>query len=302
MEKYFDKVSKDHYAGKKLVDAHPENAFQNGVTPELKEKAKSHCEMFKKYNDEDKPVSECPPVYDSKWRFFWYIGERDPNSEKDMLMFPNVIPEGFPKWEKIMNTWGTKMLDSTHVASKMAAVGFSLPENTFFDKMKYAGHLLAPTGSDLNKFKIGEVFAGVHYDLNFLTIHGKSNYGGLYVWLRNGQKKKVRIPDGCLLIQAGIQLEYLTGGACLAGFHEVVYTPEVYSQIEKIKLENQKRKEEDKVIPWRISSTMFTQINQNLILEPVGKYKNESTLQKYPPVLTRDQVAAELKAISLMAE
>ena len=28
MEKYYEKVSKDHYQGKKLVDAHPENFFQ----------------------------------------------------------------------------------------------------------------------------------------------------------------------------------------------------------------------------------------------------------------------------------
>jgi hypothetical protein len=56
--------------------------------------------------------------------------------------------------------------------------------------MKNAGLLLAPTGSDLARFDENTVFSGVHYDLNFLTIHGKSNYGGLYIWLRNGQKKE----------------------------------------------------------------------------------------------------------------
>ena len=30
------------------------------------------------------------------------------------------------------------------------------------------------------------------------------------------------IPNGCLLVQAGKQIEYLTGGHVLAGFHEVV--------------------------------------------------------------------------------
>jgi hypothetical protein len=45
---------------------------------------------------------------------------------------------------------------------------------------------LAPTGSDLNKFEVGTVFAGFHYDLNFLTIHGKSRYPGLFAWLQNG--------------------------------------------------------------------------------------------------------------------
>lgn len=247
-------------------------------------------------------MSECPPVFDAKWRFFWYIGDRDKELDKDMLVYPNVYPNGFPQWEKVMNTWGYKMLNATETSAKMAAVGFGLPEDTFYEKMRYGGHLLAPTGSDLSKFKTDTIFAGVHYDLNFLTIHGKSNYGGLYIWLRNGQKKKVRIPDGCLLIQAGIQLEYLTGGKCLAGFHEVVYTQEVRDKIKKIIKDNESKKDEDKTIPWRISSTMFTQIRQNVLLEPLAQYKNSESMKKYPPILTRDQVAEELKAISLMTE
>jgi hypothetical protein len=216
-------------------------------------------------------------------------------------MYPNVYPKDFPQWEKVMNNWGYKMLEATEVVSKMAAIGFGLEENTFYERMKYGGHLLAPTASDLSKFGQNTLFAGVHYDLNFLTIHGKSNFGGLYIWLRNGQKKKVTIPDGCLLLQAGIQLEHLTGGECLAGYHEVVYTKEVHELVQKLKKENELIKnEEDKRILWRISSTLFSQIRQNVILEPLGKYKNENSLKKYPPILTRDQVANELKAISLM--
>jgi len=222
--------------------------------------------------------------------------------DKEMLMYPNVIPKDFPQWENVMNTWGYKMHGATNTAAKMIALGLGLEENTFYDRMKNAGHLLAPTGSDLARFNIGTVFAGVHYDLNFLTIHGKSNYGGLYVWLRNGQKKKVRIPDGCLLIQAGIQLEYLTGGECQAGYHEVIYTKEVHDNVEKIKKDNLTKKPEDQKILWRISSTLFSQIRQNTILEPLGKFRTADSLKKYPPILTRDQVAAELKAISLMTQ
>lgn len=63
--------------------------------------------------------------------------------------------------------------------------------------------------------------AGFHYDLNFLTLHGKSRYPGLFVWLRDGSRVEVRVPSGCLLVQAGKQLEWLTGGAVKAGVHEV---------------------------------------------------------------------------------
>lgn len=45
--------------------------------------------------------------------------------------------------------------------------------------------MLAPTASDLQRYKKGTIFAGLHYDFNFLTIHGKSRYPGLYCWTRN---------------------------------------------------------------------------------------------------------------------
>jgi isopenicillin N synthase-like dioxygenase len=86
-------------------------------------------------------------------------------------------------------------------------------------------HLLAPTASDLVKYgKKDTILAGFHTDLNFLTIHGRSRYPGLHIWARNtGKRIPVRIPSGNnLLVQAGKQLEHLTGGLIKAGYHEVV--------------------------------------------------------------------------------
>jgi isopenicillin N synthase-like dioxygenase len=68
-------------------------------------------------------------------------------------------------------------------------------------------HLLGPTGSDLVKYgQEGTILAGYHYDLNFLTIHGKSNFPGLNLWLSNGKKIEVKVPMGCLLVQTGKQV------------------------------------------------------------------------------------------------
>lgn len=68
-------------------------------------------------------------------------------------------------------------------------------------------HLLSPTGGDLGSHgKEGTVFAGYHYDLNFLTIHYRSKFPGLNIWLRNGKKVEVKVPEGCLLIQSGKQV------------------------------------------------------------------------------------------------
>jgi len=86
-------------------------------------------------------------------------------------------------------------------------------------------HLLAPTASDLVKYgKKDTILAGFHSDLNFLTIHGRSRYPGLNIWARNtGKRIPVKIPKGTnLLVQAGKQLEHITGGLIKAGFHEVV--------------------------------------------------------------------------------
>ena len=123
-----------------------------------------------------------------------------------------------------MDSWGNHMINACTTAAQMVAVGMGLPENTFSDRMDKGHHLLAPTASDLMKYDVGTAFAGFHYDLNFITIHGKSRYPGLFLWTREWKKMAVKIPDGCLLMQAGIMLEWITGGYIVAGFHEVMYT------------------------------------------------------------------------------
>lgn len=49
------------------------------------------------------------------------------------------------------------------------------------------------------------------------------------------QKIAVKIPAGCLLLQAGSMFEHITGGYVLAGFHEVVYTEATKEAMEKAK-------------------------------------------------------------------
>ena len=81
-------------------------------------------------------------------------------------------------------------------------------------------------GVDLGRHgQAGSVYAGYHYDLNFLTVHGRSRFPGLAVWLRDGTRLPVSIPPGCLLIQAGKELEWLTAGSVRAGMHEARAPP-----------------------------------------------------------------------------
>jgi len=87
----------------------------------------------------------------------------------------------------------------------------------------------------------------------------------------------VKVPDGCLLVQAGMQAEYATGGHVLAGFHEVVVQPKTIEAIEAAK------KSEKSL--WRISSTCFTHFASDRTLQPLGKFAGVAgAADKYPPI------------------
>lgn len=266
MENYFEQVAEKFRSGEQVPDAKPEYFFQVGVTPEKIERARNHFERVKHLPEEDKPQSPFPPTEDMKWRFMWKIGKRPEGSQDD---FPQVMPEGLnsTEWEGKMNSWGGRLLDAGVVAAEMAAIGMGLKEDTFTKRMQGGAHLLAPTGSDLVRNDVGTTLAGFHYDIAFLTIHGKSRYPGLYVWLRNWKKVAVKIPKGCLLLQAGSTFEHITGGYVLAGYHEVIYTDETKRAMERAK-------EEAGRVLWRVSSTLFSHMRYDTDISPLPELRH----------------------------
>lgn len=101
--------------------------------------------------------------------------------------------------------------------------------------------------------------------MNFLTIHGRSRYPGLNIWARNtGKRIPVKIPPGnYLLVQAGKQLEHITGGLIKAGYHEVVVNQQTLGAIERRKVSFPSR-------PLiRISSTFFWHLSSDYDLVPI---------------------------------
>ncbi len=74
MEKYFSATGQKFYKGEPLQDEKKEIHHQRGVTPANVEKPINHCAKFAHVDEDNKPVSECPPKYDAKWRFFWRMG------------------------------------------------------------------------------------------------------------------------------------------------------------------------------------------------------------------------------------
>jgi isopenicillin N synthase-like dioxygenase len=292
MEQYYEQPK-----NVKLEDIRPEVFYQVGATPDGVEQARDHCARVKLLDDADRPLTMCPPEADPKWRFFWRMGEKPPKTEFASLNMPQVIPKSFPNWGKVMDRWGSLVLDSVLTVASMAAIGFGLPVDSFTSLMRYGPHLLAPTGADLaheTYGKLGTVFANYHYDLNFMTIHGRSRFPGLYIWTRDGKKLIVKVPEGCLLIQAGKQFEILTGGTVLAGFHEVVVNQATVDAVTKAK--------KDGKSVWRVSSTLFSHIASDQTLQPLGKFATKESIESFPPVKAGTQVQNELSMIKLRAE
>jgi isopenicillin N synthase-like dioxygenase len=230
---------------------------------------------------------------DNKMRFFWRIGNAPPHTDFPQLHADPVVPHNFPEWKTIMDNWGALLLATGITIAEMCARGLGLPVDTFTSLMKYGPHLLAPTGSDFIRFgQLGTILAGFHSDINFLTIHGRARFPGLFVWTRDGKRFAVKVEHGCLLLQAGKQFEWLTGGQVLAGFHEVVVSEQTIQAINEASKAGRSL--------WRVSSTMFTHIASDHILQPLEPFVNFETVKIYPPVKAGTQLLAEVAAVNIV--
>lgn len=290
MEKYFESPPEF-----KRLQERPNLHYQVGVTPEGVEVPRSLVDeqiqdKLRALPQDSQPV--IPKGPDPKWRYMWRVGPRPSNTRFQELNSEPVIPQGFPQWQDTMDSWGYKMISAIEAVAEMAAIGFGLPKDAFTSLMNQGPHLLAPTGSDLKRYgKEGTVFAGYHYDLNFLTIHGRSRFPGLNIWLSNGQKVEVKVPVGCLLIQTGKQIEWLTAGECTAGMHEVVVTKRTTDAVKLASEQNRSL--------WRVSSTLFGHIASDAVLKPLGHFSESPLASKYPPMCAGEFVEQELAVINL---
>ena len=279
MESYFNQKE-----SVKMNDARPNMNYQIGYTPAKQEisrgiKSEKCAKYISNLTEENKCALPKKNQPDLKSRFFWRIGSRPENTQfPDLNGKKQVIPKGIPDFEETMNKWGNSLMETLRSVIILLGIGLKyelrLPKNDeeiaqeFLDLIKDAPHLLAPTGSCLRNAKRGDILAGIHADMNFLTIHGKSNFPGLEIWDKNGKKIRMSIPEDCLLIQAGDQLEICTGGYIKAGYHQVTVTEATEYAIERKRLLHSKEKHLNKPFcPWRVSSTLFCHVASDLRLK-----------------------------------
>ncbi|RYP51170.1 hypothetical protein DL768_003438 [Monosporascus sp. mg162] len=319
-------------------DERPELGFQVGVTLENTEKPKCAADgacldVIRRLAPEERPLDISAHEPDPKCRFFWRMADGVPPYETQFpaLNAENVIPADPAirgRWTPVMEKWGRSMKSAVSGLAEMAAIGLGLSASTFTDAGRYGPHLLAPTASDLVKYgKKDTILAGFHTDLNFLTIHD--------IWARNtGKKIPVKIPEGnYLLVQAGKQLEHLTGGLIKAGCTYITHAPldfpdalsnnypligadheVVVNQQTLDVIERRKRALPDRPLV-RISSTFFWHLSSDFDLAPIpalaeqaralraeqfnlGRDEGEEVV--YEPMKVGQQVQNELKHIALM--
>jgi len=295
MESYFESRSQKYYNGdQNLDDFYPEYNFQTGACPDELLIMQDYKQVMSQYGDNHKPMTTSPPKPDSKWRFLWRVGERIDNPQHFSVDPPVHIPPDYPQWKDTMDKVGDLLLGGVYTVSEMLALGLGLERNVFTKMLDGGPQVLAPNGSDLSRYQPGTSLSAFHYDLNFLTIHGKNRYPGLYIWLRNGEKRKVSVPEGHVLLQVGKQLEMLTGGYMEAGFREVMSTEESKRQAEEAKKQGRS--------PWRINTTLFASTHPDVILKPLGRFATPEAVAKYPPIRTLEQMEEEFKSLNMTQE
>ncbi|KAJ6755055.1 OXIDOREDUCTASE 2OG-FE II OXYGENASE FAMILY PROTEIN [Salix purpurea] len=263
MERYFERPREF-----KLLQERSHLHYQVGVTPEGVEVPRSLVdeEMQKKLKAMPKEFQPSTPSGpDPKWRYMWRVGPRPSNTRFKELNSEPVIPEGFPEWKDTMDSWGCKMISTIEAVAEMAAIGFR-----FVQVCIYFSYETGTSSACSNR---------------------ESRFPGLNIWLRNGQKIEVKVPSGCLLIQTGKQIEWLTAGECMAGMHEVVVTNRT---IDAIKLASQQNRS-----LWRVSSTLFAHIASDAVLKPLGHFVESPLASKYPPMCSGEFVEQELAVINL---
>ncbi|KAF8527546.1 Clavaminate synthase-like protein [Hysterangium stoloniferum] len=299
-------------------DERPELGYQVGATLENTEKPKcaihEPClDVIARLDPAERPLDISAHNPDPKCRFFWRMSEHPPYE----TAFPginssNIIPEAFhDHWESTLEKWGKSMKEAIEDLAQMTALGLGLDHSAFTDAAKYGPHLLAPTASDLRKYGTKDtILAGFHTDLNFLTIHGRSRYPGLNIWARNtGKRIPVVFPkEGkFLLVQAGKQLEHITGGLIKAGYHEVVVNDATLTTMASRNVAYPDRPQ------IRISSTFFYHLSSDYDLAPIPQLSEKAKEHDrglldltadqpvYEAMKVGHQVQNELRHIALMA-
>lgn len=246
-----------------------ESHYQVGLTPSFTEMPRDNCDIVMTLG------AIKPKKRDPKMRWFHRTTPIEEHTEFSDTTGTNIIPDEFPEWSERFNNLGDVFMQVLRNVNDHLSLELGTDLN---DLIHNGNHLIAPTLMPLENI-IGtddKIVAGAHFDISYMSAHGKGKYPGLTIWTRNGTRIRVKVPDGCILIQAGRQLQYITNGYILAGFHEVTIGPDT-EQCYYEALKNG-------TSTTRVSSTFFAHINSDKVMSVLPQFYTEGCEKTYPPV------------------
>ncbi|MCC6563662.1 hypothetical protein IT087_02110 [Candidatus Uhrbacteria bacterium] len=245
------------------------------------------------------PESQKPtPVtgQDKKMRFMINIGPRPTEMTGKYPSLdgaPQVVPDGFPEWLEVAEPWGEQLRDAGILLLEMAMIGLGHHDHyrLFTEILERGYNLLAPTGSELTEDGVGPgtVFAGVHKDSSLLTVHPRATHPGLFAWDRTLRRRRIPVPDDCLLAQGGRQLEVISGGVFWRGPHEVVCFEDLMPLIDAA------RRAGTRVM--RVASPAFLRTATGYVVCPAGPFRTPEALAdpEYQPEESGERLMAGLR-------
>jgi len=279
-ERFIDLLEKYADLPKEIKQRHirKDLHYQIGLTPENTETPMDHCEKVYRMGGLK------PSGKDPKQRWFHRTTPLVQTEFND-ITGENIIPDEFPEWEELFNTMGDLFSGVLRRVNDVLEEELNYPFNKLCEN---GNHLIAPTITPLKSLIEArqKIIAGFHSDISFLSIHGKGRYPGLNIWTRDNTKVRVKVPDGCVVIQAGRQLEYITNGYIMAGFHEVV--------IDTDTVETFNTRTTTGLSGTRISSTFFAHIASDSLMEVLPQFQTHDYLLHHPPIKEGDWIRREL--------
>lgn len=207
-------------------------------------------------------------------------GAKVPDNKELYFIPPNFTkwPMGKPGFEKAMTAYHQELALLAERVMGYVAVYLGVEKEQIAGGVSTAHNLLR-LAHYLPSMDTEAPWAGEHTDLNLITLLPRTEVPGLQLLTKEGEWKKVVVPEGYLIVNTAEQLEFLTAGKIKATPHRVLNPGGVWSRME------------------RHSTIFFASQGSNFILDPLkdcvmemtaGMNSEESAayLKKYPQGVT----------------
>lgn len=270
MEKYFSQPSE-----KKYYDCSPDRYWQSGYIPAYMYRPPNTDNLYFSDNN-DYPYESLSTDNNEKYSWKLY---KNLNESKQYFTEPDTC---VPNNNKKLNNFGICIYDKIESILTKLSIGLGIDDDFLTNIIKDGPSTLSTFCYDVIDRKHNRSAKGYSNELSLITVFCPSVYNHINIWTTNTRKKiSVTIPDNCILIQAGLQLEYLTGGTIQAGYNEIVISNDIDRKSNNYSTLN--------IIP-----TLNIQCNNKCQLSIIDKFNNNKVISEYPSINKGEWLKNEL--------